>query len=48
MDYLGWGRYPLDLKHCQVLTPGNMAPLTDIEDSEGIPHDARGPVEPLR
>jgi hypothetical protein len=28
VDYLGWGRYPLDLKQAQLLTPENMAPLT--------------------
>jgi hypothetical protein len=48
VDYLGWGRYPLDLKHAQILTPDNMFPLTAPEDSKRIPHDARGPVEPLR
>lgn len=28
VDYLAFGRYPLDLKHSQILTPENMAPLT--------------------
>jgi hypothetical protein len=27
VDYLVWGRYPLNLKHAQVLTPQNMDPL---------------------
>lgn len=27
VDYVGWGRYPLDLKGAEVLTPPNMAPL---------------------
>jgi hypothetical protein len=28
VDYLVWGRYHLDLKHAQILTPGDMTPLT--------------------
>ena len=28
VDYLVWGRYPLGIKHPQVLTPEKMAPLT--------------------
>ena len=28
VDYLGWGRFPLDLKQAQLLAPENMAPLT--------------------
>lgn len=28
VDYLVWGRYPLALKHPQILAPENMAPLT--------------------
>jgi hypothetical protein len=28
VDYLVWGRYPLNLKHLEVLTPQNMGPLT--------------------
>jgi hypothetical protein len=27
VDYLAWGRYPLDLKHRQILTPQNLDPL---------------------
>jgi hypothetical protein len=34
VDYLVWGRYPLSLKHLQVLTPQNMSPLT-LPDSSG-------------
>ena len=33
VDYLGWGRYPLDLKPAQVLKPENVAPLTLPADS---------------
>ena len=28
VDYLVWGRYPLSLKHLQILTPQSMDPLT--------------------
>jgi hypothetical protein len=38
VDYLGWGRYPLDLKAAQVLTPENMAPLTLTAASEPVSH----------
>jgi hypothetical protein len=37
VDYLGWGRYPLDLKQAQLLTPENMAPLTLPAASESSP-----------
>jgi hypothetical protein len=46
VDYVGWGRYPLNLKHAQVLTPDNMVPLTAPEGSEQIPHDNGGRAEP--
>jgi hypothetical protein len=38
VDYLGWGRYPLDLKRAQVLTPEHMAPLVLPADSLPAPH----------
>jgi hypothetical protein len=28
VDYIIWGRYPINVKHAQILTPDNMAPLT--------------------
>jgi hypothetical protein len=28
VDYLIWGRYPINLKHAQFLTPENMSALT--------------------
>jgi hypothetical protein len=40
VDYLVWGRYPLALKHPQILTPDNMAPLTFPAGSEWSPHDS--------
>jgi hypothetical protein len=46
VDYLGWGRYPLDLKRAQVLTPEKMAPLTDPSVSGQIPRNTDAPVEP--
>jgi hypothetical protein len=33
VDYVGWGRYPLDLKRAQVLRPEDMAPLMLPVDS---------------
>ncbi len=38
VDYLGWGRYPLDLKQAQLLTPENMGPLKLPAASEPAPH----------
>jgi hypothetical protein len=32
VDYIIWGRYPINLKHAQILTPDNMAPLTSRDD----------------
>ena len=37
VDYVGWGRYPLNLKQAQLLTPQNMAPLTIAAHSELTP-----------
>ena len=36
VDYLGWGRYPLDLKRAQVLTPEHIVPL--ILSADSTPH----------
>ncbi len=38
VDYLGWGRYPLDLKQAQVLSPVNMDPLRLAAAFEPAPH----------
>lgn len=38
VDYLGWGRYPLDLGRVQVLTPEHMVPLTLPADSTPASH----------
>lgn len=38
VDYLGWGRYPLDLKAAQVLSPEHMTPLILPADSTPAPH----------
>ena len=35
-DYLVWGRYPLDLKHLQILTPQNMSPLASPASSQQV------------
>ncbi len=40
VDYLVWGRYPLALKHPQILTPDNMAPLTFSAGFGQSPHSA--------
>jgi hypothetical protein len=45
VDYLVWGRYPLALKHPQILTPDNMAPLTFPAGSEQSPHSASALVD---
>ena len=42
VDYLVWGRYPLGLKHAQILTPENMAPLTSSAVSTQNPQSCRG------
>lgn len=42
VDYLIWGRYPLGLKHEQILTPENMAPLTSSAVSTQNPQSCRG------
>jgi hypothetical protein len=47
VDYLGWGRYPLDLKHRQILTPENMVPLTAHNGTRQIPQPAGASIEPL-
>jgi hypothetical protein len=36
-DYLVWGRYPLDLKHAQILTPQSMDPLKLSEMESEVP-----------
>ena len=41
VDYLVWGRYPLTLKHLQILTPQNMDPLTT---PIGSPQVVRNPA----
>jgi hypothetical protein len=39
VDYLGWGRYPLDLKRAEVLKPEHLAPLLTLPaDSTPAPH----------
>ena len=43
-DYLVWGRYPLGLKHPQVLTPENMAPLT-FRGSAQTPQSVSAPTD---
>jgi hypothetical protein len=40
VDYLVWGRYPLALKHPQILTPDNMAPLIFSAVFGQSPHSA--------
>jgi hypothetical protein len=45
VDYLVWGRYPLALKHPQILTPDNMAPLTFPAGSGQSPHSASALVD---
>ena len=39
VDYLVWGRYPLTLKHLQILTPKNMDSLKFEVDSEQVVGD---------
>ena len=34
VDYLIWGRYNLDLEHAQILTPGDMTPMTRFAGTE--------------
>jgi hypothetical protein len=48
VDYLIWGRYPLALKHPQILTPDNMAPLTFPAGSGQSPHSASALVDAPR
>jgi hypothetical protein len=38
VDYLGWGRYPIDRKTAQLLTPANMKPLMVSAASESDAH----------
>jgi hypothetical protein len=41
VDYLVWGRYPLTLKHLQILTPQNMDPLRSPAGSGQVARDTR-------
>jgi hypothetical protein len=36
VDYLVWGRYPLNLKHLQILTPQNVDSLTPADSLEVV------------
>ncbi len=46
VDYLIWGRYPLPLKHLQILTPKELAPLISPAPPGETPQGA-GDSEPL-
>jgi hypothetical protein len=47
VDYLVWGRYPLDLKHAMVLSPENMIPLMGGERTGRIPESGVPVPAPL-
>jgi hypothetical protein len=40
VDYLVWGRYPLNLKHLQILTPQKLDPLTFPASTGQVVDDA--------